>query len=104
MNDETQHDHDRNLSTAFDGQASRFERAPVQTDPAALGRLVRFSDLADASAILDAGCGPGLVSEVFAEAGHRVTGVDLSSEMVERAGVRCARFGDRTRFSRQSIY
>ena len=37
--------HDRNLAEAFDGQAARFEKAPVQTDPAALDRLVRAADL-----------------------------------------------------------
>ena len=53
--------HDRDLAEAFDGQAARFEKAPVQTDPAALGRLVRAADLPADSLVLDAGCGPGLV-------------------------------------------
>jgi hypothetical protein len=34
-------DHDQAIAKAFDVQASRFERAPVQSDPAALERLVR---------------------------------------------------------------
>jgi hypothetical protein len=37
-------DHDQALATAFDGQAAKFERAPVQSDPAALERLVRAAD------------------------------------------------------------
>src|SRR4051812_11349050 len=97
-------DHDRALATAFDGQAARFERAPVQSDPAALAALVRFAGLAPGSEVLDAGCGPGLVAEAFLEAGHRVSGVDLSAEMVERARRRCARFGDRARFAQASIF
>ena len=40
-----QDEHDRDLSAAFDGQAERFEKAPVQTDPAALARLVAAADL-----------------------------------------------------------
>ena len=32
--------HDHDLAAAFDGQAERFERAPVQSDPAALARRV----------------------------------------------------------------
>ena len=96
--------HDRNLASAFDGQAARFEKAPVQTDPAALARLVLEADLPPDSLILDAGCGPGLVSLAFLEAGHRVIGVDLSDEMVGRARARCARFGDRARFERQSLF
>jgi 2-polyprenyl-3-methyl-5-hydroxy-6-metoxy-1,4-benzoquinol methylase len=96
--------HDRELATAFDGQAARFEKAPVQTDPLALARLVLEANLPPDSLLLDAGCGPGLVSQAFLEAGHRVLGVDLSDEMVARARVRCARFGDRARFECQSLF
>ena len=91
-------DHDRALASAFDDQAPKFERAPVQSDPAALARLVLAADLPPESLVLDAGCGPGLVAEVLLRAGHRVSGVDLSAEMVARARKRCARFGDRARF------
>ena len=38
------------------------------------------------SLVLDAGCGPGLVSQALLAAGFRVVGVDLSREMIERAG------------------
>lgn len=97
-------DHDRALATAFDGQAAEFERAPVQSDPAALAALVRFAALPADSDVLDAGCGPGLVAAAFLEAGHRVAGVDLSAEMVGRARRRCAPFGDRARFAQTSIF
>ncbi|WP_406693356.1 class I SAM-dependent methyltransferase [Singulisphaera sp. Ch08] len=96
-------EHDQALASAFDGQAEKFECAPVQSDPAALGRLVREAGLAADSLVLDAGCGPGLVAEAFLNAGHRVFGVDLSSEMIERAQRRCATFGDRARFERLSV-
>ncbi len=97
-------EHDRNLSTAFDEQAAKFEVAPIQSDPKALERLVRQADLPPGSLILDAGCGPGLVASAFLEAGHRVVGVDLSAEMIERARLRCASFGDRAQFLQGSIY
>ena len=51
--------HDRRLAEAFDAQAPKFERAPVQSDPAALERLVRAAALPAGGLILDAGCGPG---------------------------------------------
>lgn len=35
--------------------------------------------------ILDLGCGPGLYSEIFAEKGHSVTGVDISKNSIEYA-------------------
>lgn len=95
--------HDRELAAAFDGQAARFERAAVSTDPAALARLVEFAALPPGSLVLDAGCGPGLVAEAFLAAGHRVTGVDLSPEMLRRARTRNARFGERARFEQGSV-
>jgi SAM-dependent methyltransferase len=96
--------HDEDLSAAFDGQAERFERAPVQSDPAALRRLVHFADPPARSLVLDAGCGPGLVARAFLEAGHAVRGVDLSAEMIGRARRRCARFGDQARFVHGSLF
>ena len=57
--------HNQNLSRAFDGQAAKFERAPVQSDPRPLERLVRFADLPADSLVFDAGCGPGLVAEAL---------------------------------------
>jgi SAM-dependent methyltransferase len=96
--------HDRELSTAFDGQAEQFEKAPVQTDPAALARLVAEADIPTDSLVLDAGCGPGLVSQAFLEAGQRVVGIDLSAEMIARARNRCESFGNRARFERQSLF
>jgi SAM-dependent methyltransferase len=96
--------HERAISAAFDGQAALFERAPVQSDPSALARLVAFARLTPESEILDVGCGPGLVAEAFLAAGHRVTGIDLSIEMVERARRRCARFGERAVFRCGSFF
>src|SRR5438270_8071135 len=94
---------ERALAEAFDGQAARFERAPVQTDPAALARMVEFAGLQPDSRVLDAGCGPGLVAEAYLAAGHRVHGVDLAGEMVRRARERCARFGARARFEQGPV-
>lgn len=97
-------EHDTDLAVAFDGQAARFEVAPVQSDPAMLARLVDFAAFPAGARLLDAGCGPGLVSEAFAAAGFEVLGVDLSSEMVRRARVRCARFAGRASFQQGSVF
>ncbi|MFO0954254.1 MAG: class I SAM-dependent methyltransferase [Isosphaeraceae bacterium] len=96
--------HDDELARAFDGQAAKFEVAPVQSDPEALARLVAFAALPADSLVLDAGCGPGLVSATFLKAGHRVGGVDLSAEMVARARARCESFADRAWFEQGSIF
>ena len=103
MTTDPRDDHHDRVAAAFDGQAARFERAPVQTDPAALRALVELADFPPDSLILDAGCGPGLVARALLDAGHRVVGVDLSPEMIERARARCAEFGDRARFERRPI-
>jgi SAM-dependent methyltransferase len=96
--------HDRDLSAAFDAQAPRFERAPVQSDPIALKRLASEADFVPGMRILDAGCGPGLVSAALLDWGCRVVGVDLSREMIERARVRCAGFGNRAEFHQISLF
>jgi SAM-dependent methyltransferase len=97
-------DHDRDLAAAFDSQAAQFEIAPVQSDPVGLERLVSQSDLPAGGLVLDAGCGPGLVSAALLAAGFRVVGVDLSREMVERARNRCAPFGARASFLQLSVF
>ena len=53
--------HDEALSEAFDRQSPLFERSPVANDAAALARLVSFAALPTGAAILDSGCGPGIV-------------------------------------------
>lgn len=97
-------DHDRALASAFDNTAAQFERAPVQSDPAMLARLIRVADLPAGGRILDAGCGPGLVAEALLQTGYRVLGVDLSAEMIARARKRCASYGDRAIFEQKSLF
>ena len=97
-------EHDAELSQAFDGQSSQFERAPVQTDPAALSRLVEFSAFPAGYHLMDAGCGPGLVAEAFLKAGYKVTGIDLSAQMIDRARKRCEAFGEQAAFLQGSIF
>jgi SAM-dependent methyltransferase len=48
--------------------------------------------------VLDIGCGTGSLCELIAEAGHRVTGVDLAPRMVEQARAKLAAAGLRGRF------
>ena len=45
------------------------------------------------ASILDVCCGSGMISEMYARAGARVTGVDLDTDAIERAKVRAKRFG-----------
>ncbi len=54
--------------------------------------------------VLDAGCGPGAVSRMLAERGARVTGVDLSEELIEVARERTADLGDRVEFVAADLF
>ena len=93
----------RQAAEAFDGQAERFERSPVMTEAASLARLVAAAALPAGARVLDAGWGRGSRGGVL-DAGCEVVGVDLSSEMIRRARLRCARFGERARFERCSLH
>ena len=67
--------------------------------------FTRYALSTDAS-ILDAGCGTGEISMrlagMFEQA--RLLGIDVIDAHLERARVRCAAFGDRTRFENRSIF
>ncbi len=54
--------------------------------------------------VLDAGCGPGVVSRMLAERGAHVTGVDLSEELIDVARERCADLGDRVDFVAADLF
>jgi SAM-dependent methyltransferase len=62
------------------------------------------ADLPAGCLVLDAGCGPGLVSAALLEAGFGVAGVDLSREMIERARKRCAGHRGNFHFHQISVY
>ncbi|MEW2556908.1 class I SAM-dependent methyltransferase [Streptomyces zhihengii] len=72
----------------------------------AVGELVDGSallDLPPGSRILDLCCGPGLFAVPLALKGHRVTGVDLSPSMLERARTACAAAGADVRLVRADM-
>ncbi len=57
----------------------------ITTIPAA--RLVKFSGVRAGQRVLDAGCGTGVVAITAARLGAKVTGIDLTPELLERARV-----------------
>lgn len=57
----------------------------TETIDASVRWMLDYAQLPKGSAILDLGCGPGLYTQRFAEAGHNVTGIDFSKRSIEYA-------------------
>jgi 2-polyprenyl-6-hydroxyphenyl methylase / 3-demethylubiquinone-9 3-methyltransferase len=86
--------HDGNADHAelakFDALAGRFWDPQGEFRPLHLLNPVRARFIADratlaGSRVLDVGCGGGLLAEVLARAGARVTGIDMAPGMIEVA-------------------
>ncbi|MFJ9563289.1 class I SAM-dependent methyltransferase [Streptomyces fuscichromogenes] len=83
------------VSVDWDAQAATFDAEPdhglgaPEVRAAWAERLAAWLPARPAD-ILDLGCGTGSLSLLAAEQGHRVTGVDSSPAMVERARVKLA--------------
>lgn len=73
----------------FSRQAANIEKSPEFTDAKVLNLIADACLAGPGRKILDVGCGPGILCEVFASLGADVTGIDLTGEMVERAKARC---------------
>jgi 2-polyprenyl-3-methyl-5-hydroxy-6-metoxy-1,4-benzoquinol methylase len=98
----TRHDTYRSIAGHYDLHGWDWY---ARTNGARLITLLGERGVAPGSSILDAGCGTGSLSLMLAAEGFRVTGVDLSPEMIARArakDVGCAvdwRVGDITSLS-----
>jgi predicted TPR repeat methyltransferase len=84
---------DAYVETLFDDFASRFDHKLAILDyraPELIGRLVAASCGAPTGSldVLDAGCGTGLCGPYLRPFAARLTGVDLSGNMLERARAR----------------
>lgn len=64
---------------------STFAPTAMFTTPVA-GHLVRFAQVEQGESVLDVGTGTGVVAVTAARRGARVTGLDLTPELIEAAG------------------
>lgn len=85
------------VAQTWDAEAARFDEEPDHglLDPVVRGAWADLlGDLVPpGSTVLDLGCGTGSLAVLLSEVGHAVTGVDLSSRMIEAAEAKAARHG-----------
>ncbi|MDH6706156.1 SAM-dependent methyltransferase [Kitasatospora sp. MAA19] len=91
------------IGAYWDAAAASFDDEPdhgLQAGPTRAAWRRRLADWVPAGSadVLDVGCGTGSLSLLLAEAGHRVTGVDLAPGMVARAQRKLAEAGRPGRF------
>lgn len=71
---------------SYDETAVQYQENNAKLQPEVKAKAF-LSYLAPNSKILDLGCGPGRDAKFFVERGHKVVGVDISSQMVALARV-----------------
>lgn len=81
-------EHQREIVDQFSRQAASFARKLEGAGDATLQLMLRLAAPTATDAVLDVACGPGLVACTFAEHAGRVTGIDLTPAMLERARAR----------------
>ena len=79
----TEVSHQRLTIDQFTRQAVPFTKLPGHST--SLELLAELSQLKGTDEVLDVACGPGIVACYFAEKAQRVTGVDLTPEMLRQA-------------------
>jgi SAM-dependent methyltransferase len=87
------HSHDDLVRDQFTKQAVPFAESPAVQDAEALRILVEAAGAGADDTVLDVACGPGHVACAFARTARRVTGIDLTPAMVEKAGELARREG-----------
>jgi len=69
----------------FSKQAIPFSNIPGHTDEKISNLITSFSGVSQKDIVLDVACGPGLITFPFAKIAQKVTGMDITPEMIERA-------------------
>ena len=81
--DDSEADYRALVKRGYDACAESYENARRADPEVEIGRLLNQPN--DGGAVLDIGCGPGVLIARFLAQRFSVTGVDVSSEMVRRA-------------------
>ena len=77
--------HQQRTIDQFTKQATGFAESPAIRDEAALQLVAQFAGLTAEDDLLDVACGPGILACACAKITRRVTGIDITPAMIERA-------------------
>ena len=77
--------HQQQTIDQFTKQAACFSEAPEIKDEMALQRVIHFAGFRADDDVLDVACGPGILACACAKIVERVTGIDITPTMIERA-------------------
>jgi ubiquinone/menaquinone biosynthesis C-methylase UbiE len=69
----------------FTKQAIPFSNIPGHSDEKVAEIMINFSGVTAEDTVLDVACGPGLITFPFARIADKVTGMDITPKMLERA-------------------
>lgn len=77
----------------FSKQVKALANAPFFTDQDIIDKIRKTAELTEKMNVLDAGCGPGIITEAIAPYVYKIVAYDLTLKMVEAARVRCESAG-----------
>jgi ubiquinone/menaquinone biosynthesis C-methylase UbiE len=77
--------HRDDIVDQFTQQAAPYAAAAPIGDEASLEMLVQWSGVTPGDSVLDVACGPGIVSCALARTARDVTGIDVTSAMIDEA-------------------
>ncbi|HEY0320042.1 MAG TPA: methyltransferase domain-containing protein [Pyrinomonadaceae bacterium] len=85
----------KSAKTLYDKISAKYDdnRSRAVSDYTELPTVLRLAGGVEGKQILDAGCGPGRHAKKLLDKGAHVTGIDISSEMVNIARDRCLNRG-----------
>jgi ubiquinone/menaquinone biosynthesis C-methylase UbiE len=85
--------HNQSIIDQFTKQAIPFSQKSQLSSAEILDLMVDACGVAPQDTVLDVACGPGITACAFAKAAARVTGIDITPAMIERAKTRQAEMG-----------
>src|SRR5262249_61622900 len=90
MNHQT---HNRSIIDQFTKQAIPFSKKSQLSSEEILELMLDVCGVTPQDTVLDVACGPGLTACAFAKTAARVTGIDITPAMIERAKTRQEEMG-----------